>query len=236
MSTYISIATYNESENIAHLLTSIFASCPEANAIVVDDDSPDGTGRIVDEMAASDPRIVPVHRPRKSGYASAHKQAIRMAVDLGAGAIVTMDADFSHDPTVIPALISALDDADIAIGSRYVRGGGTRDWPWHRRVLSAGANAFTRLLLGITAHDCTSGFRAYRADLIRKLNLDAFTTEGYAFLEESLFECRRLKARIAEVPIIFTDRQLGKSKLSRGVVLEAVWNLARLALRRLRRR
>jgi len=233
MPAYISIATYNERDNIAPLLSQIRQVSPAAHIIVVDDDSPDGTGQIVDEFAASDDHIIPVHRPRKSGYASAHRQAISLALERGADVIVTMDADFSHDPGVIPGLVAAVTEADIAIGSRYIRGGGVRDWPWHRRFLSATANALTRLCLGISAHDCTSGFRAYRADLLRRLDLGIFATEGYAFLEESLYECGKLKARIAEVPIIFTDRKLGKSKLSRGVVLEAMANLAKLTLKRL---
>ena len=232
MPVYISIATYNERENIAPLLTQIRQVSPDAHIIVVDDDSPDGTGQIVDDFAATDSGIIPVHRARKSGYASAHKHAIGLALERGADVIVTMDADFSHDPGVIPGLIAAVTEADIAIGSRYIPGGGVRDWPWHRRFLSATANAFTRACLGISAHDCTSGFRAYRADLLRRLDLGIFATEGYAFLEESLYECRKLKARIAEVPIIFADRKLGKSKLSQGVVFEAMLNLAKLTLRR----
>ena len=228
MLVFVSIATFNERENIAPLLTQIRQVSPDAHIIVVDDDSPDGTGQIVDELAGTDDHIIAVHRPRKSGYASAHKAAISLALGRGADVIVTMDADFSHDPGVIPALIAGVAESDIAIGSRYIRGGGVRDWPWHRRFLSATANALTRLCLGLSAHDCTSGFRAYRADLLRRLDLGIFATEGYAFLEESLYECRKLKARIAEVPIIFTDRFLGSSKMSRKIVWEALFMVWRV--------
>ena len=230
---WISVATYNERDNIAALLQEIHNRAPQCRVVVTDDNSPDGTGDLLDEIAANDPRVHVVHRPGKLGFASAHRGGMAYALEQGADVVLTMDADFSHDPVCIPALLECLErGADVAIGSRYVRGGGTRNWPWHRRVLSRGSSLLTRLGLGVPVCDCTGGFRAYRMSLLKRLRLDKCQSAGYSFQEEALLLCRLAGATFAETPIIFEDRRAGLSKISRQVVLEAIALLFKLSWRR----
>jgi|WetSurMetagenome_2_1015567.scaffolds.fasta_scaffold280874_2 dolichol-phosphate mannosyltransferase len=230
---WISVATYNERENIAALLQGIHSQAPQCHVVVTDDNSPDGTGDLLDELAAGDPRVRVIHRPGKLGFASAHRGGMAYALEQGADVVLTMDADFSHDPAAIPALLACIErGADVAIGSRYVRGGGTRNWPWHRRVLSRGSSLLTQLGLGVPVHDCTGGFRAYRASLLKRLRLDKCQSAGYSFQEESLLLCRLAGASFAETPIIFADRRAGLSKISRQVITEAMTLLFRLSWRR----
>jgi dolichol-phosphate mannosyltransferase len=234
MQPWISIATYNERENIEALLAGIHSHLPEGHVIVVDDNSPDGTGDLVEARSQVEPRVHVLHRAGKLGFASAHRAGMGYALEHGADVVLTMDADFSHDPAVLPALVGCVaDGADLAIGSRYIPGGGTRNWPWHRQALSRGSNAMTRLLLGLRAHDCTGGFRAYKASLLRRIRLDQCESDGYSFQEESLLLCALAGARIAETPIIFEDRRAGSSKISRKVILEAVTLLFQLAWQRI---
>lgn len=234
MQPWISIATYNERENISSLLTAIHKHLSACHVIVVDDNSPDGTGDLLDTLSQADPRVHVLHRAGKLGFASAHRAGMQYAIEHGAEVVLTMDADFSHDPAVLPALVQCIEEgADVAIGSRYVRGGGTRNWPWHRQMLSKGSNLMTRLLLGLRPHDCTGGFRAYRTSLLQRLRLDLCESEGYSFQEESLLLCALAGARMAETPIIFEDRRAGSSKISRKVILEAITLLFQLAGRRL---
>lgn len=234
MTPWISIATYNERENIEALLVEIHKHLPEGHVIVVDDNSPDGTGELLDALSQQDPRIHVLHRTGKLGYASAHRAGMKYAMEHGADLVLTMDADFSHAPAVLPALVQCIrEGADLAIGSRYIPGGGTRNWPWHRRLLSRGSNALARLLLALRVRDCTGGYRAYRTSLLQRIRLDQFESDGYSFLEESLLLCALAGARIAETPIVFEERRAGKSKISRKVIFEAITLLFQLAWRRL---
>lgn len=231
------LPTYNEVDNLAPLVETILARAP-LDVIVVDDGSPDGTGAVADRLAAAHPgRVHVVHRASKLGLGSAYGAGFARALTLGASHVCTMDADFSHDPTVLPALLAAAADADLVIGSRYAPGGSVdSDWGWHRRLLSAGANALAHRVLGLTAHDCTSGFRCYRAPLLEAVRFSDIRASGYSYLVEMLFRSARAGARIVEVPIRFTDRRHGASKISRAEIVRAGQTVARLGWRRWRSR
>ncbi len=226
------IPTYNESDNIPKLVSEILALPISAHVIVVDDNSPDGTGKLVDEIAAKEPRVHGIHRPSKLGLGTAHIAGMREAMVLGLEPIVTMDADFSHHPRYVPCLIQGLDNADVMIGSRYVPGGGTRFFSTQRIILSNGANAFVHVMLGLRATDCTAGFRAYRRPVLESLDLDQIFSNGYSFLIEMLFLCHRAGWRIGEIPIIYEDRRAGKSKISKAEIYKATYTVVRLFLRR----
>ncbi len=228
------IPTYNESDNITRLLDEILALNLGAHIIVVDDNSPDGTGALVDARAAQEPRVHAVHRPAKMGLGTAHIAGMRRAFELNCEPIVTMDADFSHHPRYIPDLLAGLQNADVMIGSRYVPGGGTRFFSRKRIILSAGANSFARLMLGLRAHDCTAGFRAYRRAVLESIDLNHIFSNGYSFLIEMLFLCQRHGWRIGETPIIYEDRRAGKSKISRAEIAKATYTVLRLFWRRAR--
>ena len=236
------LPTYNEAENIETLIREILARDPagqstarvESNqdpqyrVIVVDDSSPDGTGRLVRGMMEKDARIDLVEREGKLGLGTAYVAGYRRAMELGAEWIFTMDADFSHDPKYIPEILAATVNADLVIGSRYVPGGGLRNWPFYRRWLSACANLLARLVLRLPNHDCTSGYRCYRASLLQKIPLDEITSDGYSFLIDVLYRCRRVGARVAESPIVFSDRRGGQSKISKTEIFKAfqtLWTL-----------
>ncbi len=220
---YVVTATYNEADNLPTLVHRLFELRLPLHLIVVDDASPDGTGELAEQLAARYPgKVTVVHRPGKLGYASAHRRALSMALNHGAATVITMDADLSHDPGRIPALMQALEHCDVVVGSRYVPGGRIEGWGWFRHFLSrVGGRFVTRLLTGLRAGDCTSGFRAYRAPLLRKVRFDQTQSEGYGFLVEMLFRCQRAGARICEVPIVFVDRRAGRSKLSKRIILES---------------
>jgi dolichol-phosphate mannosyltransferase len=203
--------------------------------VVVDDASPDGTGDVVRELQSEDPRLCMLARAGKLGYASAHQDGMWYALDHGAQAIVTLDADLSHDPAAIPALVAALEDHGVAIGSRYAPGGGLRGVAWHRRALSRFANLYVRAVLGLRARDCTSGFRAYRAEIIASAGVLQPGPEGYVFLTESLYLCARAGARIGEVPITYAPREGGRSKMSLRIMLESATRTLSLRLRGRRR-
>ncbi|MCL5950842.1 MAG: polyprenol monophosphomannose synthase [Chloroflexi bacterium] len=226
------IPTYNESDNIRNLAEGILALPIRAHVIVVDDNSPDGTGALVDALATQEPRVHAVHRPAKLGLGTAHIAGMRQAFLLGLEPIVTMDADFSHHPRYIPGLIAGLDQNDVMIGSRYVPGGGTRFFSIQRQILSNVANAFARTALGLRATDCTAGFRAYRRPVLESLNLDSIFSNGYSFLIELLFLCQRHGWRIGEIPIIYEDRRAGKSKISKAEIYKATYTVLRLSWRR----
>jgi dolichol-phosphate mannosyltransferase len=228
----IVIPTYNESENIVRLVTEILALPVGAHVVVVDDNSPDGTGRLIDELAAREPRVHPVHRPAKLGLGTAHIAGIRLAAGLGLDPIGTMDADFSHHPRYIPALLDGAASNHVMIGSRYVPGGGTRDFKLHRRMLSRGANAFARTLLGLTAADCTAGFRVYRREVLDSIDLDSIFSNGYSFLIEILFLVQSQGWKVGESPILFEDRREGTSKISRKEIAKAVYTVVRLYAQR----
>lgn len=231
--TWIVTATYNEAQNLPALTEQILGLPCDAGLVVVDDASPDGTGRLADELAQAAPgRVDVIHRAGKLGYASAHQQGIRRALDLGAQSVITMDADQSHSPGVIPSMIDELSSADVVIGSRYVAGGGTEGWPLSRRVLSRVAGAAFRVASGVRAKDPTGGFRAYTREILERAKFEEISQEGYGFLYELLFRCVRAGAVVTEVPITFTERRAGQSKMSGAIAVEAAWNLLSLFGRR----
>jgi len=241
MHVLVVMPTYNERENVAAVLQAVRASVPSADILVVDDNSPDGTAKIVNETGESLGRIDLLQRPGKQGLGSAYRQGFSLALDRGYDVIVSMDVDFSHDPAVLPEMLRLIDaGADAVIGSRYVPGGATVDWPVHRRVLSRWGNRYTSLVLGLQIRDCTSGYRAYRADALAEIDPSSTTAEGYAFLTELVRRLVRSGRRVMETPIVFTDRRHGTSKMSSRIVAESMllvttWG-ARDILSRLRRR
>ncbi|MEA3345809.1 MAG: polyprenol monophosphomannose synthase [Chloroflexota bacterium] len=227
------IPTYNESENLERLVRLILDLPLEPEVIVVDDNSPDGTGQIADRLAAEKGRIHVIHRPGKLGLGTAYIAGFRRALSLGVECIITMDADFSHHPRYIPDLVAHSDGAQVVVGSRYVQGGGTRYCSLKRRLLSRGANGFARLMLGLEARDCTAGFRCYRRRALEAIDLDAILSDGYSFLIEMLYQCQSRGYHTAEVPIVFEDRRHGVSKISRQEIFKAIYTVLRLALDRL---
>jgi glycosyltransferase involved in cell wall biosynthesis len=224
------IPTYNEQENIERLLSALLALPLPLHVIVVDDNSPDGTGASVDRMAAQDARVIAIHRPAKLGLGTAHIAGMRLALERGMDLVLTMDADFSHDPKHVPALVALCESRDLAIGSRYVPGGGTRNCSLFRRGLSRSANAFSRLLLGLRARDCTAGYRCYRRSVLEALDLDQVHANGYSFLIELLHRVQQSGFSVGEVPIVFVDRRFGTSKISKHEVGRALLTVFRLLL------
>ncbi len=227
------VPTYNEADNIRDLVTAILEAVPQAHVIVVDDGSPDGTGNIADALAREDARVHVIHRPGKLGLGTAYVAGFRLAFDLGADPICTMDADFSHHPRYLPALLARTAEVDVCIGSRYVPGGGTVNWGLQRRILSRGANLVARVLLGLEAHDCTAGFRAYRRYVLQAVQPETIRADGYSYLVEMLYRCQRAGFRVGEVPIIFADRERGRSKISQKEIFKAVGTVMRLFVHRL---
>ncbi|MHB0997070.1 MAG: polyprenol monophosphomannose synthase [Elusimicrobiales bacterium] len=229
MKVFVIIPTYNERENIGGLVARVLALPVPAEAVVVDDNSPDGTGALLDSIAAGEPRLHVLHRAGKLGLGTAHIAGLRFALEKGADFAVTMDADLSHDPSYIPALLEAAGRFDLVIGSRYVAGGGAVNSPFLRRLLSRGANLFAKTALGLKAGDCTAGFRCYRASTLRALDLDSIVADGYSFLVEILHQAEGRGFRVGEVPIKFIDREFGASKISRSEISKAVYTVLRLA-------
>ncbi|MCF6743103.1 polyprenol monophosphomannose synthase [Blastococcus sp. KM273128] len=215
------IPTYNEAGNLARVLDRLHASVPEAHALVVDDGSPDGTGAIADARAAADPRVHVLHRSTKAGLGRAYVAGFRWARERGYDVLVEMDADGSHAPEQLPDLLAALADADLVLGSRYVPGGRVEDWPAHRLLLSRVGNRYTRWALRLPLRDATGGFRAARAELIDRLPFDEVASEGYCFQVDWAWRALRAGARVTEVPITFTERTWGRSKMSGSIVGEA---------------
>jgi dolichol-phosphate mannosyltransferase len=232
MRTVVVLPTYNERENVGPLLRDVRRSVPDADVLVVDDNSPDGTATLVEETAADQGQIKLLRRAGKQGLGSAYRQGFAVALDEGYDVIVSMDVDFSHDPAVLPELLRLIEaGADAVIGSRYVPGGATVDWPLHRRLLSRWGNRYTSFVLGLQVRDCTSGYRAYRADALRSIDPGSTTAEGYAFLTELVRRLVRRGARVMETPIVFTDRRYGESKMSGRIVAESMLLVTRWALR-----
>jgi dolichol-phosphate mannosyltransferase len=243
VATAIIIPTYNESDNIETLAKEIMAlgDVTEAIAgavaiIIVDDNSPDGTGEIADELAKVYRSIKVIHRPAKLGLGTAHIAGFKESLASGADRILTMDADFSHHPRYIPDLLAKNRDAQLVIGSRYVDGGGTLNWGLQRQILSKGANTFARLVLGLKAHDCTGAFRCYRREVLESIELDEIFSDGYSFMIEVLYKCQQRGWEIGEVPIIFEDRRHGTSKISRREIFNAFWTVLCLGWERAFRR
>jgi dolichol-phosphate mannosyltransferase len=219
---WVVLPTYDESENLPLIAPRILAQLPGATLLVVDDNSPDGTGRIADEMAAADSHVRVLHRPGKQGLGRAYVDGFRAAIDGGAGKVVQMDADGSHDPQYLPALVGGLADADLVIGSRYVRGGGVRNWGLLRRFISRGGSTFARIVLGLGPHDLTGGFKAWRRDTLAATPWQMLHSGGYVFQIEMTYLASRRGARIVERPIVFVDRTVGVSKMSRRIIVEAL--------------
>lgn len=233
--TFVIVPTYNEADNLDELITQLLDLPVHLGVIVVDDNSPDGTGDLADQWAAREPeRVFVVHRPGKMGLGTAYIAGFRHAFALKAARIMTMDADFSHNPRYIPAMITLSEKKHVVIGSRYVPGGGAVNCTWKRVLLSKGANLFARTLLGLRARDATAGFRLYRREVLQSIPLDQIFSSGYSFLVEMLFLCQRRGWQIGEVPIVFEDRRKGTTKISRQEVFKAQYTLLRLFVRRLR--
>lgn len=217
------LPTYNESENIARLLTQLRQVLPDSQLYVVDDNSPDGTGDIAERCAIELGGIEVLHRPGKQGLGSAYRQGFAHVISQGVDVVVSMDVDFSHDPLVIPTMLAAIESgSDAVIGSRYVSGGGTKNWPMHRRLLSRWGNLYTAAVLGVSVRDCTSGFRAYRASALAGIAPETTKAEGYAFLSELVVRLSRRGMKISEVPILFIDRENGTSKMSGRIIVESM--------------
>lgn len=228
MSTLIVLPTYNEKPNLEPLLEAIHAQVPEVEVLVIDDNSPDGTGALADQLAAQHPWVHVVHRSGKLGLGTAYIRGFQWALERDYALIMEMDADFSHDPAHLPAILAAAQNADVVLGSRYVDGGGTENWGLWRRLLSKGGGLYARSILDVPYHDLTGGFKCFHRRVLEALPLDAIHSEGYSFQIELTWRAHLKGFRIVEVPIIFRERREGQSKISRRIVLEAmgvVWRL-----------
>jgi len=220
------IPTYNERDNLEPIVSRVRTSVPAADILVVDDNSPDGTGEIADKIAASDNRVHVLHREVKAGLGAAYIAGFTWGLDRGYDVLVESDADGSHDPADLPGMLAALADADLVIGSRYVPGGTTVNWPRSRELLSRSANFYVRIMLGIGVHDATAGYRAYRASTLRAIGLDEVESQGYCFQIDLTLRTAQEGLRIREVPITFTERARGASKMSNAIVTEALLRVA----------
>lgn len=219
------VPTYNELPNLPVLLQRLRAAVPEADVLVVDDGSPDGTGELADVLAAGDPAVAVLHRERKSGLGGAYLAGFAVGRERGYDVLVEMDADGSHAPEELPRLLTALRGTDAVLGSRWVPGGAVRNWPTSRKVLSLGGNTYARIVLGLPLADATGGYRAYRTSVLADLELESVTSEGYCFQVELAWRAQRRGFRVVEVPITFTERTAGESKMSRDIVAEALWRV-----------
>jgi dolichol-phosphate mannosyltransferase len=224
----VCVPTYNESENVERMLRALGRH--DVRVLVIDDNSPDGTGEIADRLAEELPYVDVLHRPRKEGLGPAYLAGFRRALADGAELILEMDCDFSHDPADVPRLIAALDDADVALGSRYVTGGRVENWGAGRRVISGVASLYARLVLASRIRDQTAGFKCYRREVLETIGLDRISSLGYAFQIETTYRALRAGFRVVEVPITFVDREVGGSKMSRAIVFEAIWKVPALRL------
>jgi dolichol-phosphate mannosyltransferase len=226
---WLVLPTYNEAGNIERFVEAVRAVLPEsAHLLIVDDSSPDGTGEIADRLAAEHRNVAVLHRTHKEGLGPAYIAGFRRALAEGAALILEMDSDFSHDPAYLPAMLAAAERADLAIGSRYVPGGGVEDWGPVRRVISRGGSAYARLVLGLSVRDLTAGFKCFRREVLETLDLDAIASRGYAFQVEITYRTIQHGFKVVEVPIVFRDRQVGDSKIDTSVIAEAFWRVPRL--------
>ena len=236
--TLVVVATYNEISNLPLLVAEIFAHAPDVDILVVDDNSPDGTGHWCNRRSAEDPRVHCLHRTGKLGLGTATFAGMHFGLEHGYDYIITMDADFSHPPHFLPALRAGMEAdgqeaPDVMIGSRYIAGGGIQGWPLYRRGMSWLLNIATRCLLGLSVRDCSGAYRCYRAEILKNIDFNAFYSTGYAYLEEMLLRLRERGARFRETPIVFVDRERGSTKITWGEVVATGSVLARLTLRRL---
>ena len=227
--TLIIIPTYNERDNIEPLAAAIFAQLPEVNVLIVDDGSPDGTGELADQLSRDDARVAVLHRSGKLGLGTAYVAGFRWALARDYEYVLEMDADFSHDPTHLPELLArAQSDADLVLGSRYITGGGTVNWGLVRQAISRGGNFYARAVLGMPVADMTGGFKCFRRRVLEAIDLESVRSEGYGFQVEMTYRALRLGFNVVEVPIIFADRRVGQSKMSKAIVAEAmlmVWRI-----------
>jgi dolichol-phosphate mannosyltransferase len=227
----VCLPTYNERENLEKMVDALLAVLPaDGVVLVVDDSSPDGTGEIADRLAVEHEQVHVLHRDLKEGLGPAYLEGFKRALELGADLIFEMDCDFSHDPAAVPVLAKAAEDADLVIGSRYVQGGGTRNWGLLRRFISRGGSLYAQVILGVPVRDLTGGFKCYRREVLETIDLDAIHSKGYAFQIETTYRTLRAGFRVVEVPITFVDREVGGSKMSKTIVLEAVWKVPLLRL------
>jgi dolichol-phosphate mannosyltransferase len=231
----VCLPTYDERENLEPMVRALGAVLgPDDRVLVIDDSSPDGTGEIADRLAAELAWVDVLHRPRKDGLGRAYLDGFQRALADGAELVLELDCDFSHDPADVPRLIAAADEADLVLGSRYVSGGGTRNWGLVRRAISRWGSLYAQVLLGLRVRDLTGGFKCYRREALETIDLRAIRSRGYAFQIETTYRAVRAGFRVLEIPIRFTDREVGGSKMSRAIVLEAIWKVPvlRLASRR----
>ena len=233
--TLVAVATYNEIENLPRLVDEIFDNVPDVDILVIDDNSPDGTGRWCDKRAAGDSRLRCIHRERKLGLGSATIAGFRFALEEQYDLVLTMDADFSHHPRHLPEILRPFQEEnnkiDVNIGSRYVAGGGIEGWPLYRRLMSWSLNHYARILLSLRVRDLSGAFRCYRTDVLRKLDFEKIRSQGYSYLEEILWLLKRQGVRFSETPITFVDRQAGQTKINSREALTAIWIITRLGIR-----
>jgi dolichol-phosphate mannosyltransferase len=218
----VCLPTYGEAENLRPMVAAILAAVPSVEILVVDDDSPDGTGRIADALAAADPRVHVLHRAARDGLGRAYLAAFAWALARDYRLVLEMDCDFSHDPRHLPRMLAAADEADLVLGSRYVVGGGTVNWGLGRRLLSRGGSLYARAILGLSIRDLTGGFKCFRREVLEAIDLASVRSVGYAFQVELTWRAVRMGFRVEELPIVFEDRRVGRSKMSRRIVAEAV--------------
>jgi dolichol-phosphate mannosyltransferase len=231
----ICLPTYNERENLEPMVRALLERLgPDDRVLVIDDNSPDGTGDLADRLAAEEPRVAVLRRPAKEGLGPAYLAGFRRALDDGAELVLEMDCDFSHDPDDVPRLIAAAADADLVLGSRYVDGGRIENWDAWRRFVSRAGSLYAQVLLQAPVRDLTGGFKCYRREVLERIDLGAVTARGYAFQIETTYRALRAGFRVIEVPITFADREAGSSKMSRSIVLEAIWRVPLLRFQRLR--
>lgn len=221
------IPTYNERENLPGMIARVRASVPDVDILVLDDGSPDGTGALADELAADDPHVHVMHRAGKQGLGKAYLAGFDWALERGYDAMVEMDADGSHLPEQLPHLLAAISEADVVIGSRWIRGGEVRNWPASRKVLSVGANVYTKVLLGMAVNDATAGYRVYRASALRTMGLQGVESQGYCFQVDLTLRAVRAGLRVVEVPITFVEREVGVSKMGKDIIREALVNVTK---------
>lgn len=219
------IPTYNEAENIKPIVARVRAAVPEADILVADDNSPDGTGKIVDELAEDDPQVEVLHRKGKEGLGAAYLAGFRWGIEHGYGVLVEMDADGSHQPEELPRLLTALKGADLVLGSRWMPGGRVVNWPKSRELLSRGGSTYSRMLLGVPIRDVTGGFRAFRKETLEGIGLDEVSSQGYCFQVDLARRAIEAGCHVVEVPITFVEREIGDSKMSKDIVVEALWRV-----------
>ncbi len=229
------IPTYNERENLPRIVARVRASAPTADILVLDDNSPDGTGEVADQLAANDPQVHVLHRTAKQGLGAAYKAGFAWAIDRGYDAAVEMDADGSHQPEQLPSLLQAAEHADLVIGSRWIKGGAVVNWPLYRKVISVGGNVYVKLMLGLPVNDATGGFRVYRTSALRKMDLESVDSAGYGFQVDMTAELLRVGLTAVEVPIEFIEREVGESKMNGDIVKEAFLNVGKHGLARRKR-